>query len=577
MAKSFKEIGKKAEALIEQGKEADQKVQSCQARVASSNSRVAAARRQLAAASETDEEGNPVGDVEQARAQLSMAENQLAASQRALSSARGDADRVRQQKNAHVQEIERHNQVERSNLEKLRRLRAGAFGADSAALTEGMAQRLNKAEDTRVALLRSMGIDATPDHVAVESESGNDSSWRGGGFATLDTAGQVQSYQGGSSEGLTSSGGIATPVGGGLGNVGDPLMPMGSDQQNSSLRPDGLDALDDNDLLRHQNEGAYEAILGKESVQLLGIDAVYASAVDEGSTTPSQWNGRPRTPNEVLADMKKAIRENWMNNFNAAEWKNVLPSKLYEERLELYRHGLSMVFGEERAARLTNEELEGISRVQNQAYKAGITLTESELRGLCLNAGTCPNNPTTPEIQKRMDHHMQTNALRLRQTGSSSEEAWDRLGQDVEGKKCLLKGLLINVNTILGTNVAGEIEYFRDESLRTRGYYNPETNRVYINECFLTADYGYQVSKTVIHEMRHAYQKYAIMHPERVLVSRETIEAWAGNQPPLNYKSMNAGYTFEEYVGQPVEWDAKSFAGQHMDLRGASPEHRGSW
>lgn len=216
MAKSFKEIGKKAEQLIEQGKEADQKVQSCQARVASSNSRVAAARRQLAAASETDEEGNPVGDVEQARVQLSMAENQLAASQRALSSARGDADRVRQQKNAHVQEIEKHNQVERSNLEKLRKLRAGAFGADSADLTEGMAQRLNEAEDARVTLLRSMGIDAAPEHVAVGGESGTDSGWHGGGFATLDTVGQVQSYQGGGSEGLSSAGGIATPVGGGL-------------------------------------------------------------------------------------------------------------------------------------------------------------------------------------------------------------------------------------------------------------------------------------------------------------------------------------------------------------------------
>ena len=216
MAKSFKEIGKKAEALIEQGKEADQKVQSCQARVASANSRVAAARRQLAAASETDEEGNPVGDVAQARAQLSMAENQLAASQRALSSARGDADRVRQQKNAHVQEIERHNQVERSNLEKLRGLRSGAFGADSAALTEDMAQRLNEAEDARVALLRSMGIDATPEHVAVGNDGGTDSGWRGGGFATLDTAGQVHSYQGGGSEGLASGGVIATPVGGGL-------------------------------------------------------------------------------------------------------------------------------------------------------------------------------------------------------------------------------------------------------------------------------------------------------------------------------------------------------------------------
>ena len=216
MAKSFKEIGKKAEALIEQGKEADQKVQSCQARVATSNSRVVAARRQLAAASETDEEGNPVGDVEQARAQLSMAENQLVASQRALSSARGDADRVRQQKNAHVQEIERHNQVERSNLEKLRRLRSGAFGEDSAALTEGMAQRLNEAEDARVALLRSMGIDATPDHVAVGGEGSADSGWRGGGFATLDTIGQTQSYRGGGSDGLASGGGIATPVGGGL-------------------------------------------------------------------------------------------------------------------------------------------------------------------------------------------------------------------------------------------------------------------------------------------------------------------------------------------------------------------------
>ena len=233
MAKSFKEIGKKAEALIEQGKEADQKVQSCQARVASSNSRVAAARRQLAAASETDEEGNPVGDVEQARAQLSMAENQLAASQRALSSARGDADRVRQQKNAHVQEIERHNQVERSNLEKLRRLRSGAFGADSAALTEGMAQRLNEAEDARVALLRSMGIDATPDHVTVRGGGGADSGWRGGGFSAIDTHGETQSYQGGEATGSFTSKGLRAPLGGGLGDLLNRIFNGGDEGENA--------------------------------------------------------------------------------------------------------------------------------------------------------------------------------------------------------------------------------------------------------------------------------------------------------------------------------------------------------
>lgn len=576
MAKSFKEIGKKAEALIEQGKEADQKVQSCQARVASSNSRVAAARRQLAAASETDEEGNQVGDVEQARAQLSMAENQLAASQRALSSARGDADRVRQQKNAHVQEIERHNQVERSNLEKLRRLRAGAFGADSAALTEGMAQRLNEAEDARVALLRSMGIDATPDHVAVGSEGGNDSGWRGGGFATLDTAGQVQSYQGGSSEGLMSGVGIVTPVGGGLGKAGDPFTCGENAQHKNRLGLNDFEALDDNNAHQHEKIDAYGGILGEESAQLSDIDAAYISAVD-GNATPSQQYRGSRTPNEVLADMKKAIRENWMNNFNATEWKSLLPSKLYEERLELYRSGLSMVIGEKRAAALTTEELEGISRVQNQAYKAGITLTGSELQGLCINASTCPNNPTTLEIQKRMDHHIRTNTLQLLKTGALSEEAWDQLGQDVESKKRLLTDLQRNVNSYLGTNVTTEIEYFFDESMRTRGYYNPETNRVYLNGCYLTAEDGYQVSRTVIHEMRHAYQKYAITHPERVLTSQETIKAWSGNQPPVGYKSMNAGYSFEEYISQPVEWDAKSFAGQLMELKGISPEYRGSW
>lgn len=284
MAKSFKEIGKKAEALIEQGKEADQKVQSCQARVASSNSRVAAARRQLASASETDEDGNPVGDVEQARVQLSMAEHQLAASQRALSSAQGDADRVRQQKNEHVHEIEKHNQTEKSNLDKLRKLKSSAFGADSSSLAEGIAKRLNEAEDARVALLRSMGIEATPDHVSVETESAADSKYRGGGFAALDTTGQVQNYHGGSSEGLPSSVGVAAPSGGGLNSPlsmdgtlnagGDKLTGDGSGQilnQDSpmpgaaSLQDAGSEIADNSDF-RESYSNIVNRIIGSETL-----------------------------------------------------------------------------------------------------------------------------------------------------------------------------------------------------------------------------------------------------------------------------------------------------------------------
>lgn len=221
MAKSIKEIGKKAEDLIEQGKDADKKIQGCQARVAASSSRVAAARRQLADASETDDEGNPRGDVDAARAQLSMAQNQLAASQRALSNAQSDAERIKQQKSSHVREIEKHNQVEKNNLEKLRRLRSSAFGSDSRALTEGMANRLNEVEESRVALLRSMGIDVTPEYVSVGDGGLATCEWKGGNFSALDVSGSIQHYEGGgngASDGVMNGKGIITPLGGGLGN-----------------------------------------------------------------------------------------------------------------------------------------------------------------------------------------------------------------------------------------------------------------------------------------------------------------------------------------------------------------------
>ena len=222
MAKSIKEISKKTESLIEQGKEADKKIQNCQTRVAISSSRVVVARRQLAAASEIDEEGRPAGDVESARAELSMAQNQLAASQRALSVARSDAERVKQQKKTHVREIDKHNQVERANLEKLRQLRSRAFGSDVAALTEGMAQRLNEAEESRVELLRSMGMDVTPEYVSVGVDESVNSTWRGGGFSAIDTSGSVQRYQGGTSQGIGSANG----------NIGF----QGTEQNNASAK-----------------------------------------------------------------------------------------------------------------------------------------------------------------------------------------------------------------------------------------------------------------------------------------------------------------------------------------------------
>lgn len=195
MAKSFKEIGRKAEVLIEQGHEAERIVQSCQMQVASASSRVAAARSQLVAARETDEDGKPKGDVQQAQVQFNIAQKQLAASQRALSAAQGEVSKVNQEKQSHVQAIESHNKIERSNLQKLQRLKDSAFSQNSDAITRGMAERLNSAEESRVALLRSMGIEATAEYVHVDTAGANGDFWTTGGFAAFDLSGEIQNYQ----------------------------------------------------------------------------------------------------------------------------------------------------------------------------------------------------------------------------------------------------------------------------------------------------------------------------------------------------------------------------------------------
>ncbi|MCD7822955.1 MAG: hypothetical protein LUG86_02885 [Oscillospiraceae bacterium] len=201
MAKSFKEFGRDAEGLIEKGNKAERKLGVCRNMVASCSSAVAAARARLAAVSETDGEGNPKGDVREAQTQLNMAQSQLEASQRALAKAQGDFDRINREKKEQVASIEQHNKTTRSNLQKLGRLKGGAFGRDSYELTKGMAERLNEIEDIKVALLESMGIEATAEYVPV-SEGGAGNPWTTTPRSALDLSGVAQSYHGGSSSSL---------------------------------------------------------------------------------------------------------------------------------------------------------------------------------------------------------------------------------------------------------------------------------------------------------------------------------------------------------------------------------------
>ncbi len=574
MVKSFKEIGKKAEELIEQGREADQNIQRCLASVAMANSAIASARRDLEAASVTDEEGNPKGDVEQARARLVVAQNQLAHSQQRLSAARSEANRVRQEKNAHVQEIERHNQTERSNIQKLRQLRTNAFSKDSAAFMEGLEQRLNEAEDKRVELLRSMGIDATAEHAFIGDEVSTDFGWSGGGFADLDLFGVLESIHGKGAEGTNLNNGVATPAGGALITSG-----YGNEDSSENVTtPDGQSQGIDHSVMlgnitEHPEAAAYDELYGEGSYSSVNIERLVAEQMEDANIgNETHWNGRPRTPNEILADMKRSIRENWMNNFNANEWKRILPEKMYKERLELYRKGIAAVIGNDMANTLSTEDLEQLSRVQNHAYLAGCQLNGMELSELYRSAVDHRGNFVTRQIEYKMDKMLQERAHGLLHMDKYKQSTWQ--GISVTERKGVLKNLLIDMNSVLGTNVSTDIDFFYEQS-GSRGAYSSSSNSVRINEYILAKDSSYQLTQTIIHEMRHAYQHYSVTNEKSVLVSTQTIRAWEDNFN--NYKSPSSGSTFEEYLSQPVEWDAKNFAKQYTDIMGTNPEYEGSW
>lgn len=261
-----------------------------------------------------------------------------------------------------------------------------------------------------------------------------------------------------------------------------------------------------------------------------------------------------------------------MNNFNADEWKRILPEKLYKERLELYRKGVATVIGDDLANTLSTDDLEQLSRVQNHAYLSGCQLNGTEISELYRSAADHRGNFVTRRIEYKMDKTLQERAHGLLQTEKYKQSTWQSLS--ITERKDVLRNLLIDMNSVLGTNVSTDIDFFYEQS-GSRGAYSSSSNSVRINEYILAKDSSYQLTQTIIHEMRHAYQHHSVTNEKTVLVSSQTIKAWENNFN--NYKSPSLGSTFEEYLSQPVEWDAKNFAKQYTDIMGINPEYEGSW
>lgn len=155
----IRELTQKAENLIEQGENAKQRQIHYQQQANSARAQVMSAYARLeAAASETDEEGNPIGDVSGARAEVYAAQALLESAEVNLAEANQQLEIVGRRKLDAVHEIERYENVEEGNMSKLAELQKKRFGANANAFMADLAARMNSGEQARQQLLHSMGM-----------------------------------------------------------------------------------------------------------------------------------------------------------------------------------------------------------------------------------------------------------------------------------------------------------------------------------------------------------------------------------------------------------------------------------
>jgi len=179
------------------------------------------------------------------------------------------------------------------------------------------------------------------------------------------------------------------------------------------------------------------------------------------------------------------------------------------------------------------------------------------------------SQPVTRTREKLQDQYMQDEIARLLKKKRYTEKTWK--SASVAERKNILNEYMQQVAQIMGLTLA-PINYFYSESENgyyTLGQYSQDSRKISINEWVLeNRTDSFSLMKTVVHELRHAYQHAACENPEQFIVSAETIQTWQDSFD--NYKSqsrfmregMNAEDAFQAYRAQAVEMDARKFARQ---------------
>lgn len=168
-----------------------------------------------------------------------------------------------------------------------------------------------------------------------------------------------------------------------------------------------------------------------------------------------------------------------------------------------------------------------------------------------------PAAPSDTSLEHELDTELQISDAVERLAGMDNlrPEQWQAL--DANQRLSVLQDVENTMSGIQG-RPAVTIEAASMES-NTFGGFDPTTGGIVINAEHLVGDLPpTEHLDTIIHEGRHAFQHYAIAHPDAVADSA-VVSAWAENM--TNYLSPDQ-YGQELYAQQPIEADAFAYAGR---------------
>ena len=174
------------------------------------------------------------------------------------------------------------------------------------------------------------------------------------------------------------------------------------------------------------------------------------------------------------------------------------------------------------------------------------------------------------------DHKMQQRIQDLYKEERFSRKTWN--DATPEERQQILQELYDEVQEIMGTDAVADINFEAlgaPGSITLYGNYRHDKKQITLNSDLLSdASRSYHFLKTVPHELRHAYQNETVDAPGHHIVSEETRQVWDDNIE--DYVSVRAG-GMDAYQEQPIEWDARGFAGQDLRASNLNPEYEGSW